>query len=362
MATSVISSRKSLEEIVNQHLSDYEAARLTVQATPALGNALLDNCPRAQEDTANIRTRSNWALTPQSLDRNLRPCTSNCPFRLEGRWGCRSNNFWIDITTKYQPRLNLPGFSINGGETRDRVNLDRTFWQSATRTVRQGSLCDPNSQVLRGLLPDGQPNCEARVRKTEVNRVPGQYCASGSVVVGIANNGAPVCEPATNQLGIQVCVQMSDRGCSSQFGAEQCTPCMSGINSRSNTGYYSDWASDANRYDPDCTRVVIRRCGTTPSPASASDVSAATEAQENSGTIANVRTISTPCTSTGTTQRVAASFCALSRVTAWTFRYHNTADTNCTVTQVANGMWELHARCHNITVNDAHPCQMVCHD
>lgn len=361
-ATSVIASRKSLEDSVSQHLEDYEAARMTVQATPALGNALINGCTGAQGGAANIRTRSNSVFAPQNFDMRMQVCTTNCPFQLLGRWGCQANVFWMDVTTRYQPNLDLPGFDTRGGTVVTRVDLDRNFWRSAAQTVRWGSLCAPDTQVLRGLLPNGMPDCEDRVRPTQNTRVPGQYCPPGRVVVGISNRGAPVCEEAANQLGIQVCVQMSDRGCSSQVGQEECTPCLSTMNMQQGQAYYGPWASDANRYDPDCSRVSIRRCGTAPSGGTGSSQTAQQEALENAGQISNIRFYTTPCTDSGTTIRVRAGFCALSRVTAWTFGFHDTNDTNCIISPAGTNRWQLHARCHDIDIGNADPCAMVCHD
>jgi hypothetical protein len=49
----------------------------------------------------------------------------------------------------------------------------------------------------------------------------------------------------------RVCVQISDRSCTSQIGELKCTPYAS------ENGGFSDWATDANRYDPDCVRVKL---------------------------------------------------------------------------------------------------------
>ena len=51
--------------------------------------------------------------------------------------------------------------------------------------------------------------------------------------------------------GGRIGIQLSDDGCSSQFGSTKYTPWAS------NGGGWSDWASDSNNYDPDCIKLKL---------------------------------------------------------------------------------------------------------
>lgn len=65
-----------------------------------------------------------------------------------------------------------------------------------------------------------------------------------SCVTGIIGSSVPRC---------RVCVQISDSGCTSEIGPVQCGPWVT----QPNTQAWSNWASDTNKYDPDCTRVAL---------------------------------------------------------------------------------------------------------
>lgn len=65
-----------------------------------------------------------------------------------------------------------------------------------------------------------------------------------SCVAGIIGSSVPRC---------RVCVQIADSGCSSEIGAVQCSPWVT----KPNVQEWSNWASDSNYYDPDCTRVAL---------------------------------------------------------------------------------------------------------
>ena len=65
-----------------------------------------------------------------------------------------------------------------------------------------------------------------------------------SCVTGIIGSSTPRC---------RVCVQISDNGCRSEMGAIQCSPWVTSPNVQQ----WSNWASDSNNYDPDCTRVAL---------------------------------------------------------------------------------------------------------
>ena len=49
-------------------------------------------------------------------------------------------------------------------------------------------------------------------------------------------------------LPTQVCVQVSDKGCTAQFGPVMCAP----------IGSWTGWAHDANSYNPDCFRIMVK--------------------------------------------------------------------------------------------------------
>lgn len=65
-----------------------------------------------------------------------------------------------------------------------------------------------------------------------------------SCVTGIIGSSVPRC---------RVCIQIADSGCSSEMGAVQCGPWVT----QPNVQAWSNFASDSNYYDPDCTRVAL---------------------------------------------------------------------------------------------------------
>lgn len=67
------------------------------------------------------------------------------------------------------------------------------------------------------------------------------------------------------------------------------------------------------------------------------------------------------CTDKGNTLTVTHTHCSLAKVTAWTFGYSDTDDTNCITHYNGGGSWNLHTRCHDIN-SSTDACHYVCYD
>lgn len=358
----LVTTRKGLDEKIRDNLGDPASIAQTLQTSLALRGTLVGGCAGAAGGVLTVRDSDGRVMIPGGLDQRLQRCTSNCAFNLSARWGCRQNKYWVTVRTNYQANLNISGLNNNGGFFTTTLPVSDVQWRNAlVLPLGAPRVCNAQTELMRGINPDGTPNCIPRVSLVENSRGQGQFCPPGSAVVGISNEGAPVCEDFANQLNLQVCVQMSDRGCGRQLGEERCTPCLSTLNP--NDAFSSGWATDGNAYDPDCMRLAVRRCGTATHAGSGSQgQSAQQEASQNSGTISGIRSYQTPCTDGGTTITVDAGFCALSTVTAWTFGFHDTNDVNCIISPAGTRRWNLHARCHDIDVGNAIPCRMMCKD
>ena len=71
---------------------------------------------------------------------------------------------------------------------------------------------------------------------------------------------------------------------------------------------------------------------------------------------------SPPCTAGGSTMTVNHTMCSISRISAWTFGYHDADDMNCSVNRTGPRSWEIYARCHDIDRNNITACTATCFD
>jgi hypothetical protein len=131
--------------------------------------------------------------------------------------------------------------------------------QRGTTDVVRFSQANGNTNFNSGLLfinaanstvGIGTTNPQAKLDVAGQIRISGGNPAQGKVLTAVDNNGLASWQPV-KAYDCRVCVQISDRGCVSQFGSVQCTPWAS------ENGGWSDWATDTNAYDPDCVRVKL---------------------------------------------------------------------------------------------------------
>jgi hypothetical protein len=260
-SSQVITSRKALVDTIRRHMADYEAARQTVGASPTLNARLQAGCSNSTHTgKLNIRTRAGDVVTDttdRTFSREFQPCSgNNCTIRVNTTWECRNNSYSAVISFTHAANLNLPGFAQSGGTTNDRINLDAAFWANARNTWSAGSLCS-ETETFRGLNTNGTPICEERVVSLSQSRSQAaQACPVGQMMIGLTSTGQPVCEAVLANLGIKVCLQMSDKNCHRQVGQERCSPCFT----QNANEWTTDWATDGNNWDPNCAKVTIKKC------------------------------------------------------------------------------------------------------
>jgi hypothetical protein len=223
-AVELTTIRKGLDEQIRDRLNTPESMLQTLQSNQDFQNQIVHGCPRPAGGTLTIRHSTGSILVPRQLDERLNGCSGNCAFAHSASWNCQNGNFWIELRTAYRAGLNISGLNNAGGSFSSTIPLSATQWRNVLTdpSSPHDRLCNATTEVMIGLNPDGSRNCAPRVNAAVTTRGQGQFCPTGSAMVGISNQGNPVCEDFANQIDLQICIQMSDRSCRRQWGQEQC--------------------------------------------------------------------------------------------------------------------------------------------